>query len=39
MLSLRARAWISGGLSALVAIAGGTLLLYSFIDQRRSGAV
>jgi signal transduction histidine kinase len=34
MLSLRARAWISGGLSALVAIAGGTLLLYSFIDQR-----
>ena len=34
MLSLRARAWISGGLSALVVIAGGTLLLYSFINQR-----
>jgi signal transduction histidine kinase len=34
MLSLRTRAWISGGLSALVAITGGTLLLYSFIDQR-----
>lgn len=34
MLSLRARAWISGGLSALVVIAGGTFLLYSFLDQR-----
>jgi signal transduction histidine kinase len=34
MLSLRARAWISGGLSAVVAIAGGTILLYSFLDQR-----
>lgn len=34
MLSLRARAWISGGLSALVVIASGTILLNSFIDQR-----
>jgi signal transduction histidine kinase len=34
MLSLRARAWISGGLSALVVIAGGTLLLNYFLDQR-----
>ncbi len=34
MLSLRSRAWISGGLSALVAVTIGTLLLYSFLDQR-----
>lgn len=34
MLSLRSRAWISGCLSAVVAIAGGTILLYSFLDQR-----
>jgi signal transduction histidine kinase len=36
MLSLRKQAWITGGLSALVAIAGGTLLLYTFIDRRVS---
>jgi signal transduction histidine kinase len=36
MLSLRTRAWITGGLSALVAISVGTLLLYSFIDRRVS---
>jgi signal transduction histidine kinase len=34
MLSLRTQAWITGGLSAVVAIAAGTLLLYSFIDRR-----
>lgn len=34
MLSLRKRAWISGGLSALVSVAVGTLLLYSFLNQR-----
>jgi signal transduction histidine kinase len=34
MLSLRKRAWISGGLSALVSLGVGTLLLYSFLNQR-----
>ena len=34
MLSLRKRAWISGGVSALVSLAVGTLLLYSFLNQR-----
>jgi signal transduction histidine kinase len=34
MLSLRKRAWISGGVSALAAIFVGTLLLYTFLDQR-----
>jgi signal transduction histidine kinase len=34
MLSLRKRAWISGGLSALVAVTIGTLLLYSFLNQK-----
>ena len=34
MLSLRKRAWISGGLSALVSLTVGTLLLYSFLNQR-----
>ncbi len=34
MLSLRKRAWISGGLSALVAVTVGTFLLYSFLNQR-----
>jgi signal transduction histidine kinase len=34
MLSLRKRAWISGGLSALLAITAGTLLLFSFLNQR-----
>jgi signal transduction histidine kinase len=34
MLSLRARAWISGALSALVAVALGTVLLYSYLDHR-----
>ena len=34
MLSLRKRAWISGGISALVSLAVGTLLLYSFLNQR-----
>jgi signal transduction histidine kinase len=34
MLSLRQRAWISGGLSALVTLSVGTLLLYSFLNQR-----
>lgn len=32
MQSLRKRAWISGGLSALVAVAVGTILLYSYLD-------
>lgn len=34
MLSLRTRAWISGGLSALVSLTVGTFLLYSFLNQR-----
>ncbi len=34
MLSLRKRAWISGGVSALVSLSVGTLLLYSFLNQR-----
>ncbi|MGL4237582.1 ATP-binding protein [Tabrizicola sp.] len=34
MLSLRKRAWISGGVSALVAVTVGTLLLYSFLNQK-----
>jgi signal transduction histidine kinase len=34
MLSLRKRAWIGGGLSALVAVAIGTFLLYSFLDRK-----
>ncbi|RYE51127.1 MAG: HAMP domain-containing histidine kinase [Hyphomicrobiales bacterium] len=34
MLSLRKRAWISGGLSALVSLSVGALLLYSFLNQR-----
>lgn len=34
MLSLRKRAWISGGISALVSLTVGTLLLYSFLNQR-----
>lgn len=34
MLSLRQRAWISGGLSALVSLAVGILLLYSYLNQR-----
>jgi signal transduction histidine kinase len=36
MLSLRKRAWISGGVSALVSVTVGTLLLYSFLNQRVS---
>jgi signal transduction histidine kinase len=34
MQSLRKRAWISGGLSALAAVAIGTYLLYSFLGQK-----
>jgi signal transduction histidine kinase len=34
MLSLRQRAWISGGLSALVSVTVGALLLYSFLNQK-----
>ncbi len=34
MLSLRKRAWIGGGMSALVAVAVGTLLLYSFLNLK-----
>jgi signal transduction histidine kinase len=34
MLSLRQRAWISGGLSALVSVSVGALLLYSFLNQK-----
>ncbi len=34
MLSLRQRAWISGGLSALVTLIVGILLLYSYLNQR-----
>lgn len=36
MLSLRKRAWISGGIAALVSLTVGTLLLYSFLNQRVS---
>ena len=34
MVSLRQRAWLSGGLSALVSLAVGILLLYSYLNQR-----
>lgn len=34
MLSLRKRAWISGGLSALVSVSLGALLLYTFLNQK-----
>lgn len=34
MLSLRARAWIIGALSALIAVGLGTVLLYSYLDNR-----
>lgn len=34
MLSLRKRAWISGGLAALVSLTVGALLLYSYLNQR-----
>jgi signal transduction histidine kinase len=34
MQSLRKRAWVSGGLSALAAVAIGTYLLYSFLGQK-----
>lgn len=34
MLSLRKRAWISGGIAALVSLTVGTFLLYSFLNQR-----
>lgn len=34
MLSLRKRAWISGGVSALVSLVVGALLLYSFLNQQ-----
>lgn len=34
MLSLRQRAWLSGGLSALVSLGVGILLLYSYLNQR-----
>jgi signal transduction histidine kinase len=34
MLSLRKRAWISGGLSALLAVIAGTLLLYSYLNAK-----
>jgi signal transduction histidine kinase len=34
MLSLRKRAWIGGGLSALAAVAIGTMLLYSYLGQK-----
>ncbi|MES2915392.1 MAG: HAMP domain-containing sensor histidine kinase [Pseudomonadota bacterium] len=36
MLSLRQRAWISGGVSALVSMAVGILLLYTFLNERES---
>jgi signal transduction histidine kinase len=36
MLSLRKRAWISGGIAALVSLTVGTLLLYTFLNQRVS---
>lgn len=34
MQSLRKRAWVSGGLSAMVAVALGTVLLYSYLGQK-----
>ncbi len=34
MRSLRKKAWVSGGLSALAAVAIGTYLLYSFLGQK-----
>jgi len=34
MQSLRKRAWIGGGLAALVSVSVGTMLLYSLLDQR-----
>jgi signal transduction histidine kinase len=34
MQSLRKRAWISGGLSALAAVAIGTVLLYSYLGRK-----
>lgn len=34
MPSLRKRGWISGGLSAVIAVAIGTVLLYSYLDQK-----
>lgn len=34
MPSLRKRAWISGGLSALIAVATGTVLLYTYLDRK-----
>jgi signal transduction histidine kinase len=34
MLSLRKQAWISGGISALVSLSVGALLLYFFLNQR-----
>jgi len=34
MQSLRKRAWISGGLSALAAVTLGTILLYSYLGQK-----
>lgn len=34
ILSLRKRAWISGGMSALVSLVVGALLLYSFLNQQ-----
>lgn len=34
MLSLRKRAWISGGIAALVSLTVGTFLLYSFLNLR-----
>lgn len=37
MLSLRKRAWISGGIAALVSLTVGTLLLYSFLNRQVLG--
>lgn len=34
MLSLRKRAWISGGISALVSLTVGAFLLYSYLNQK-----
>lgn len=34
MLSLRKRAWISGGIAALVSLTVGALMLYTFLNQR-----
>jgi Two-component sensor kinase N-terminal len=34
MLSLRKRAWLSGGISALVAVTIGTFLLYTLLNQK-----